>query len=151
MTAVAMLHNLRSQGFSIQSESGDLKIKAKRGLITEENKAQLVKFKPDLLALFAAGNDTCDGIVHNDAGEGWRHSWCSASCFDNWEAAEGWLLTVFEPGTGEARMRVGELLAIRHCPDGCGQMTEQDSIHDVWYCPVCDLWVVAGKVILLRA
>lgn len=45
-----------------------------------------------------------------------------------------------------ARERMAELLSLSQCPDGCGQLTLQDRERDVWFCPGCRLWVVAGVI-----
>lgn len=150
MTATTVFESLQSRGFSFQIAEERLMI-SPASQLTETDRQTIRQYKPDLLTLMTSACKTCGGIVYGDSGEGWRHSWCSAGCFDTWEAAEGWLLTEFQPGTSNASMRVGELLAIRHCPDGCGKMAMQDSIHDIWFCAACNLWVIAGKVILLRA
>jgi len=132
--------------------SGDsLTVDAPADILTDSDLYQLRFYKADLISLLTSKCEWCSGIIQFAAGQGWRHSWCEAGCTDDWEASEGWLLTVSKPGKSEAWMRVCELLAIRHCPDGCGQMILEDCGHDVWYCPDCELWAVAGKVILSRA
>lgn len=45
-----------------------------------------------------------------------------------------------------AREVVAELIALHHCPDGCGPMNLQDRARDAWFCPHCRIWVIAGVI-----
>lgn len=61
-------------------------------------------------------------------------------------AWKGDLLRLLTPNTRPAREVVAELLALNHCPDGCGKLILQDRAREVWFCPTCRLWVVAGVI-----
>ncbi|MDX2040504.1 MAG: hypothetical protein SF097_04605 [Acidobacteriota bacterium] len=56
------------------------------------------------------------------------------------------LIGLLRPHTKPAREVVAELIALSHCPDGCGKLTLQDEARDVWFCPTCRLWVIAGVI-----
>ena len=56
------------------------------------------------------------------------------------------LIGLLTPDTKPVREVVAELIALSHCPDGCGKLTLQDKARDVWFCPSCRLWVIAGVI-----
>lgn len=56
------------------------------------------------------------------------------------------LLSLLTPVTKPSRVVVAELIALNHCPNGCGKMTLQDLRLEAWFCPTCRLWVIAGVI-----
>lgn len=103
MTAQMILNDLTARGVHVGAESDRLTLDAPSGVVTEQDRLTLTRWKPELLQLLT-------------------------------------------PEVKKASQAVAELLAINHCPNGCGKMTLQDLRLEAWFCRTCRLWVIAGVI-----
>lgn len=149
MTASEIIQTLNRSSGVLLPNGNDLTVDAPDRILTPALIEQIRQHKAELLAALNSTQtcEKCGAVIETESGERWRHTWCPNGCRWTWTATDGGSLADSgAPGFGEARKRMAELLALNQCPNGCGKMILQDRARDVWYCPGCRLWVVAGVV-----